>query len=124
MSAFVFVVPTALLARVLLVIPSRALFFVVLLPPRLYSLGQFKGDSLLGIIGYWVSLGHKPDCWVAHRVACYIFVCLFPTASAPPPFMGELSAYCALVPSVYLGGGLILFYQWACVAKLGLGQMG
>ena len=43
---------------------------------------------------------------MAHRVApCFCFCfCLFPTASAPQPSWGELSAHCALMPSVYFGG--------------------
>ena len=94
-------------------------FFCCFTTPLIAPPGQFKGDS-------WVHLGYEPEFWVAHRVApCICFcICLFPIASAPPPSWGELSAHNALVPSMYLGGDLILLCWWACMVELGLNQMG
>ena len=89
-SAFVSVVPTALLTRVLLVFPSSALFvFAVLRSPGLLSLGQFKGDALLlySFIGY---IGHEPEFWVAHTglpsVLVFFFFTCFPLLPLLPFF--------------------------------------
>ena len=60
---------------------------------------------------------------MAHRVACSIDYCLLPIDPAPPSLFGELSIHRALVPSVYLGGVLILLCWWECIVEMGLGQI-
>ena len=72
MSAFVSIVPTALITRVLLVFPSSAcsLIFCCFSPPQIVPLGQFKGAAPLAY-RFTSYIGQKLDFWMAHRVAIY-----------------------------------------------------